>query len=69
MKDYTTKEPTDIMQTARELDELMKDFDWYEYNDQEYDVQKAFEDLENDPYMVVHELINMIRELWEHLED
>ena len=57
------------MQTARELDELMKDFDWYEYNDQEYDVQKAFEDLENDPYMVVSELIRMVRELWEHLED
>ena len=57
------------MQTARELDELMKDFDWYEYQDQEYDVQKAFDDLENDPYMVVSELIRMVRELWEHLED
>lgn len=59
----------DIIETAKELDELMKDFDWYEYQDQEYNVQKAFNDLENDPYMVVSELIRMVRELWDHMED
>ena len=59
----------DIIETANELDELMKDFDWYEYQDQEYNVQKAFNDLENDPYMVVSELIRMVRELWDHMED
>lgn len=59
----------DIIETAYELDELMKDFDWYEYQDQEYSPEKAFNDLENDPYMVVSELIRMVRELWDHLED
>ena len=55
-------EPTDIMETARELDQLMQDYDIFEYRDAEYSVQQAFNDLENDPYMVVQELIRIIRE-------
>jgi len=54
--------PTDIMETARELDKLMYDYDFYGYQDADYGLRQAFEDLENDPYMVVQELIKIIRE-------
>lgn len=54
--------PTDIMETAKALDELMQDYDIYGYRDADYSLQQAFEDLENDPYMVVMELIKIIRE-------
>lgn len=63
---YTVKEePTDIIETARELDKLMHDFDPYDYDDAEYDVEQAFNDLQEDPYMVVMELIKIVRDLME----
>lgn len=55
------EEPTDIRETARELDRLMKDYDPYGYDDADYSIQQAFNDLESDPYMVVMELIKIIR--------
>ena len=61
---YTVKEtPTDLITTAKELDQLMQDYDWYGYLDAEYSIDQALEDLENDPYMVVMELIRIARDL------
>ena len=56
------EEPTDLISTAQALNDLMKDYDWYGYQDADYNEEQALEDLENDPYMVVMELIKIIRE-------
>ena len=59
---YSSKEePTDLLTAAKTLDDLMKDYDQYSYNDAGYSVQQAIYDLDNDPYMVVMELCKIIR--------
>ena len=40
----------------------MSDLDFYGYCDADYSTQQAFNDLDTDPYMVVNELIRIIRE-------
>ena len=53
---------TDIIETANNLNDLMSDLDFYGYCDADYSTQQAFNDLDTDPYMVVNELIRIIRE-------
>ena len=55
------EEKTDLIETAKMLDELMDSYDPYGYMDAEYSVEQALYDLENDPYMVVQELIKIIK--------
>lgn len=61
------EEPTDIMETAKELDKLMQDYYKSGYQIAGYNLQRAFEDLENDPYGIVMELIKIIRKETGHV--
>ena len=63
---YTFKEvPTDLLTTAKQLDQFMKDLDFYGYLAADGSEQQALYDLENDPYFVVTELIRIARDLME----
>lgn len=53
---------TDLIETAKELNEVMEAYDPYGYRDADYSEAQAFDDLENDPYMVVMELLRIIKE-------
>ena len=62
MKEYTTKEPTDLIETAKMLDDFMKGYDTYGYWDADYSIEQAIDDLEKDPYFIIQELIRMLKE-------
>ena len=65
MENTTRKEQTDLMEAARELSRLFKDFDPFSYDEEAHGVQRCFEDIDNDPGFVVMELIRMIRDFAE----
>lgn len=58
---YKVKEaPADLIETAKQLNRLMKAYDPYSYSDADYTEAQALDDLANDPYMVIQELMKII---------
>ena len=57
------EQPTDLVSTAKELNKLLKDIDPYNYMNADYSEQKVFDDLNNDPYGVIMDLITIVKDL------
>ena len=52
-----------INDLAKKLDNVMRDYDQYEYDDADYSLECAKSDLTDRPYLVIDSLLDIISDL------
>lgn len=53
----------DELELAKYLDETLKDYDIYEYRNNDYSEKQALADIQNNPFIVIESLLTIINDL------